>query len=160
MPIVRVGDGLVRPMFRPLAISASGLSAQRARLETIAQNIANAEVTRTPEDGPYRRRIVMLEARGFSAVQAIAEGELGAEAVTQITQFEGVEVMGVEEDLTEGPLVYDPGHPDADEAGYVRYPNVDMTTEMVDLMEARRMYEANATVFQAAKAMIRQALDI
>lgn len=156
MPVVRIGEGLVRPMFRPLAISASGLSAQRARLETIAQNIANAQVTRTPEAGPYRRRIVMLEARGFSEVQAAAAGELGA----QITEFGGVDVVGVEEDLTDGPLIYDPGHPDADEAGYVRYPNVNVTSEMVDLMEARRMYEANATVFQAAKAMIRQALDI
>jgi flagellar basal-body rod protein FlgC len=72
----------------------------------------------------------------------------------------GVRAAAIEEDPTEGPLVYDPGHPDADANGYVRYPNVDVTRELVDLMEARRVYEANATVFQAAKQLLRRALDI
>jgi flagellar basal-body rod protein FlgC len=71
-----------------------------------------------------------------------------------------VRALAIEEDPTEGPMVYDPGHPDADKAGYVRYPNVQVTTELVDLMEARRVYEANATVFQAAKQLLRRALDI
>jgi flagellar basal-body rod protein FlgC len=72
----------------------------------------------------------------------------------------GVDVAAVVEDVSEGPLVYDPGHPDADGNGYVRYPNVRVTEEMVDLLDARRIYEANATVFQSAKAMLRRSLDI
>jgi flagellar basal-body rod protein FlgC len=72
----------------------------------------------------------------------------------------GVQVVSIGEDQSEGPLVYDPGHPDANAQGYVRYPNVRITDEMVDLMEARRVYEANATVFQAAKQLLRRALDI
>jgi flagellar basal-body rod protein FlgC len=127
-----------RPMFGTLAISASGLSAQRFRMDTIATNIANAETTHTVEGGPYRRRTVEMQAAG------------GA----------GVQVTGVSEDATAGPLVYDPAHPDANADGYVRYPNVSVTDEMVGLMDARRMYEANATVFQATKSMLKAAIDI
>lgn len=127
-----------RPLFRTLGASASGLSAQRLRMETIATNIANAETTRTDAGGPYRRRTVDMQA--------------GADA--------GVEVTGISEDATEGPLVYDPSHPDANVDGYVRYPNVRTTDEIVDLMDARRMYEANSTVFQATKSMLRSAIDI
>jgi flagellar basal-body rod protein FlgC len=71
-----------------------------------------------------------------------------------------VRVARITEDATEGPLVYDPGHPDADGNGYVRYPNVRVTDEMIDMLDARRIYEANATVFQSAKAMLKKALDI
>jgi flagellar basal-body rod protein FlgC len=74
--------------------------------------------------------------------------------------MEGVRVAAIEEDNSEGPLVYDPGHPDADAAGYVRYPNVRVTDEMVDLMSARRIYEANATMFQSAKSMLRAAINL
>ena len=130
----------IRPMFGSLAVSASGLSAQRFRMDTIATNIANAETTHTAEGGPYRRRTVEMQA---------AEG---ANA--------GVQITGVSEDATAGPVVYDPGHPDANADGYVRYPNVSVTDEMVGLMDARRMYEANATVFQASKAMLKAAIDI
>lgn len=125
-------------MFGTLSISASGLSMQRFRMDTIAANIANAETTRTVDGGPYRRRTVEM--------QATAGG--------------GVEVTGVAEDATAGPLVYDPSHPDANADGYVRYPNVSVTDEMVGLMDARRMYEANATVFQATKSMLKAAIDI
>jgi flagellar basal-body rod protein FlgC len=128
----------IRPMFGTLAVSASGLSAQRFRMDTIATNIANAETTHTVEGGPYRRRTVEM---------APAEGA-------------GVQVTGVAEDATAGPVVYDPGHPDANADGYVRYPNVSVTDEMVGLMDARRMYEANATVFQATKSMLKAAIDI
>jgi flagellar basal-body rod protein FlgC len=72
----------------------------------------------------------------------------------------GVEIVGVREDLSEGPLVYEPGHPDADESGYVRYPNVNLTEETLSLMETRRLYEANATVFDAIKSMLRRATQI
>ena len=127
-----------RPMFGTLAISASGLSAQRFRMDAIATNIANAETTHTAEGGPYRRRTVEMQAAA------------GA----------GVDVTGISEDATPGPLVYDPSHPDANADGYVRYPNVSVTDEMVGLMDARRLYEANATVFQATKSMLKAAIDI
>jgi flagellar basal-body rod protein FlgC len=127
-----------RPMFGTLAVSASGLSAQRFRMDTIATNIANAETTHTAEGGPYRRRTVEMQP---------ADGA-------------GVQVTGVAEDATAGPVVYDPSHPDANSDGYVRYPNVSVTDEMVGLMDARRMYEANATVFQATKSMLKAAIDI
>lgn len=162
-------QGRVRPMFRSLTVSASGLSAQRRRIDAIAQNIANAETTRTAEGGPYRRRIVQLEAQGPAPVPALMiPGELWptgkAAGELPIPPFEqeggGVRVSGVVEDATEGPLVYEPGHPDADENGYVRMPNVDLTREIVDMMDARRMYEANATVFQAIKNMLQRATQI
>jgi flagellar basal-body rod protein FlgC len=158
-------QGLVRPMFRTLGVSASGLSAQRARLEVIASNIANAETTRTDEGGPYRRRVVRLEAN-VQPERPFLNGQPGAPLVFRLPSGNapavphGVRVAAIEEDAAEGPLVYDPGHPDADANGYVRYPNVRLTEELVDLLQARRIYEANATVFQSAKAMLRRALEI
>ena len=166
---------LVRPMFRSLGIAASGLSAQRQRMETIASNLANAETTRAEDGTPYRRRIVRMEAG--APEQGAPDLRLNPADPSEIfapvppAEFRlppmqpdaipsGVRVAGIEEDTSEGPLVYDPGHPDANDAGYVRYPNVRITDEMIDLMDARRVYEANATVFQSAKAMLRRALDI
>jgi flagellar basal-body rod protein FlgC len=110
------------------------MSVQQSFVDVIARNIANAETTRLPEGGPYQRLI------------ATAGG--------------GGPLADVRADDTPGPMVYDPGHPDANDEGFVRYPNVDVQTEIVDLMLARRMYEANATVFQAAKKMLKRALDI
>lgn len=163
-------------LFRSLAISASGLSAQRMRIETIAQNIANAQTTRTPQGGPYRRQIVELEAvvdttprsefgeylHQQHALRASQTGESPAALPDAEVPEEGagVRVVGVVEDPTEGPLVYDPGHPDADEYGYVRMPNVAVNLEMADLMIARRVYEANATVFEVAKAILRRSIEI
>lgn len=167
---------LVRPLFRGLSIAATGLSAQRQRIDVISSNIANAETTSTPEGGPYRRRVVEMAPRQFDP-----RGELLAIGVMPVAgmpesprvvaptpaqllgateSLGGVQVTGVVEDESEGPLVYDPGHPDADEAGYVRYPNVNITDEMVHLLEARRLYEANASVFQAVKSMLRRAIEI
>lgn len=162
----------VRQLMQPLAIPASGLSAQRARMDVIAGNIANAETTRVEDGGPYRRQQVELAARPFGAelAGALWRGAPFAWAVPAPLPSEygpagtriggGVEVLGVVEDETEGPLVYEPGHPDADEAGYVRYPNVRLTDELVDLMDARRIYEANATVFQVAKAILRKSIEL
>lgn len=183
------------PMFRSLGIAASGLSAQRVRMETIASNIANAETTRDVNGGPYRRRVAVLapgevpstpdgipapvvggvDASGgpfggtppFLVPSAAPPGDAARgfevpvlQAVGGTSEGSGVRVAAVTEDQSVGELVYDPGHPDADKNGYVRYPNVRITDEMVDMMDARRVYEANATVFQAAKAMLRRALDI
>jgi flagellar basal-body rod protein FlgC len=128
----------VKSLLRPLGISASGMSAQQRSLETISANIANAETTRTAEGGPYKRRVAVLEQDAKH----------------------GVRVSKVVEDQSKGSLVYEPGHPDADANGFVLKPNVDVASEIVDLMIARRVHEANATVFQAAKAMLRRALEI
>lgn len=126
----------IRSLLRPLGISARGMAVQQEFLEVIAANIANAETTRTADGGPYRRQVATAVAgRGGPEVRVAA-------------------------DASEGRLVYDPGHPDADGSGYVRMPNVDITAELVDLMIARRVHEANATVFQSAKAMLRRAIDI
>lgn len=151
-----------RPMFSALAIASSGLSAQRMRMEVIAQNLANAETTSTAKGGPYQRRVVNLEAvkpqaEASSATDATAAADAGTDGKDTVG---GVRVASVTEDTTAGALVYDPGHPDADKNGYVRMPNVSITDEMMDLMNARRLYEANATVFQVARAMLHKALDI
>ncbi len=150
----------VRPLFRGLAIAASGLSAQRRKIETAAENIANAETTRTADGQPYRRKVVELAAKPFEPIQPAVAGRVPRVVPPDLAEAGGVEVVGIAEDATEGPLVYDPGHPDADEAGYVRYPNVRQTDEIIALMESRRAYEANATVFQAVKSMLRRALEI
>lgn len=167
-------DG-VRGLLRGLAIPATGLSAQRKRLDMIAMNLANAETTRTPEGGPYRRRVLELqEAQTLELPQystpTVRRGGIQVPEVPEVPPVGsypavaeaayGVELGQLREVAGDGPLVYEPGHPDADEAGYVRYPNVEIAEEMIDLMDARRSYEANATVFDAMKAMLRRAARI
>jgi len=119
-------------------LSATALSAQRQRMDVIAQNIANAETTRTPEGGPYRRQQVVFT----------------------LDDAGGVEVTEVVEDPRPPRLVYQPGHPDADAAGYVALPNVNLVEEMVDMISAMRSYEANVTAISAAKTMDQRALDL
>lgn len=156
---------VIRPMFRTLGIAATGLSAQRARIETVATNLANAETTRGENGAPYRRRTVRMEA-GAIPGQPFELGPDGLPSVGRLPGGDplytsvGVRVTAIEEDPTEGPLVYDPGHPDANPDGYVRMPNVRVTDELVELMDARRVYEANATVFQSAKAMLRASINL
>jgi flagellar basal-body rod protein FlgC len=123
---------------RSLAISSEGLATQQKFLDVIAQNISNAQTTRTPNGGPYRRQVAIT-------VRDPRTGELGVRVV---------------EDQAPGRLVHDPSHPDADPDGNVFYPNVDLNDEMVDLMLVRRIHEANVTAFQAAKQMLRRAIDI
>jgi flagellar basal-body rod protein FlgC len=154
------GGGGMKPFFRSMAIAASGLSAQRARIETIANNIANAETTRTADGMPYRRKMVQLSESPFAELDGSAAGAAPAGASPDGDAHGGVEVVEVVEDTSPGAMIYDPGHPDADEAGYVEMPNVRITDEIVDLMEARRMYEANVTVFEAVKAMLRRAAQL
>jgi flagellar basal-body rod protein FlgC len=119
-------------------VSASALSAQRQRMDIIAQNIANAETTRTPQGGPYRRQQVVFT----------------------LDEQGGVEVTQVVEDPRPPRLVYQPGHPDADAAGYVALPNVNLVEEMVDMISAMRSYEANVTAVNAAKTLAERALDL
>jgi len=129
-------------------ISASGLSAERLRMEVVANNIANASVTRTPEGGPYRRKDVVFEA-------ALAE-----RASPGSTGLAGVRTVGIVEDLSELPKRHDPGHPDADADGFVTMPNVNLPVEMVNLITATRAYEANLKAAQSFVDMNQQALAI
>jgi flagellar basal-body rod protein FlgC len=150
------------PISSALRIASTGLSAQRVRMDVIAQNIANAETTRTAEGGPYRRRVVQMEAEAAktTAPDATTNETKAADQKDDKDAPGGVIVKSIGIDNTPGPLIYDPGHPDADKTGYVRLPNVNMTDELMDLMSARRIYEANATVFEVAKAMLHRSLDI
>jgi flagellar basal-body rod protein FlgC len=135
------------------AISASALSAQRRRMDVIAANLANAESTRTAAGGPYRRRDVVLEPAapdGGFADMLSASGEAGL----------GVRVRSVVEDLRPPRLVFDPGHPDADAEGFVAMPNVNVMSEMVDMMAASRAYEANVTALNVTKRVLEATLDL
>ncbi|NCB50695.1 MAG: flagellar basal body rod protein FlgC [Clostridia bacterium] len=133
-------------------ISASGLTAQRLRMDVISENIANIDTTRTEDGGPYTRKYVVMEAREerFSDILQNAAESAGG----------GVRVSEIGEDSSEYKLVYEPDNPDADEDGYVEYPNVDVTQEMVDMISAYRSYEANVTAFSAYKDMAIKTLEI
>ncbi len=135
-------------MLRTFTISASGMTAERLRMDTIANNLANANTTRTADGGPYRRQVPVFAARE-TAVLARPGGFAG-----------GVRVLGIRHDPSPPRMVYDPAHPDANEEGYVAMPNVDVVREMVDLITASRAYEANVTAFNTAKSMAMRALDI
>jgi flagellar basal-body rod protein FlgC len=144
-------------MFGGLEISASALTAQRLRLNVTAENLANAQTTQTADGSPYRRKEVTLQAvpnGGFGAQLSKAMG--GGSGVAP----GGVQATAITEDETDGKLVYDPSHPDANEQGYVRMPNVDTVTEMVDLIDAQRAYEANVTAMSASKQMFAKTLEI
>jgi len=138
-------------------ISASGLTAQSMRMDIIAQNIANAQTTRTADGGPYQRRIAILASRQPSFSESIRQIE---EVSGNGTVPDGVVVARTLSDDTPFKLVHDPEHPDADEAGYVRMPNVDIAREYVDMISATRSYEANITVLNASKRMALKALEI
>ena len=143
-------------IFAGMAASASGLTAQRLRLDVIANNIANVSTTRTTEGGPYRRQFVVFQAREDPSgpiVPSFFRGALGVPG-------RGVRVTGIQEDGSPARLVYDPDHPDADADGYVAYPNVSVVREMVDMISATRAYEANARAISAGKDMVGRALQI
>lgn len=142
-------------MFSSFNINASGMTAQRYRMDVISENVANANTTRTADGTPYRRKMVYFEEK---------QADFGTclhNATGQYTGGQGVKVTGVYEDTkTEMKMVYDPSHPDANEDGYVFYPNVDIVTEMTNMIDASRAYEANATAFSASKSMALQGLQI
>jgi flagellar basal-body rod protein FlgC len=145
-------------LFDALGISSTGLTAQRLRMDVTAENLANAQTTRTANGGPYRRKEVVLQevakGGGFAGNLRAAMGAGSSERPG------GVEVSGIAEDSTPNKMVYDPGHPDADANGYVAMPAVDGISEMVDLMGAARAYEAGTTVLSTVRAMAEQALRI
>ena len=139
-------------IFSSLRISSSGLSAERLRMDVIADNIANAETTRTSKGGPFRRKIVSFEEN------------LSRELNNQTNKFEpklkGVKASKISEDQSELRKVYDPSHPDANADGYVMMPNVNILNEMIDLIAASRAFEANVTAINAEKQMAMKALEI
>lgn len=142
--------------FGALDIGASALTAQRLRMDTISQNIANANTTRTEDGTPYRRRIVIFK----ESSQGVPFSEYLSESSKKQYIGKGVKVAAVKEDTSPFKRVYDPGHPDADEEGYVEMPNVDIITEMVNMISATRSYEANVTSINATKSMAMKALEI
>ncbi|MBW7995063.1 MAG: flagellar basal body rod protein FlgC [Candidatus Glassbacteria bacterium] len=158
-------------IFSGLNISATGMSLQRTRMNTIAQNIANAETTRTDQGGPYRRKFVVSREAEPTVFPKYVENDIRLRQ-TSAKHYEdepirdetpvpsGTEVVEIVEDLAPPRLVYDPSHPDANEQGYVAKPNINTVTEMVDMISAARAYEANLTALNAAKDMNRKALEI
>jgi len=148
-------------LFGSLEISATGLTAERLRMDVTAENLANAQTTRGANGGPYRRKEVVL-------AQAAQGPDFGAQLRSAMVGGGGrggqtpggVEVAAIAEDQAPNRMVYDPGHPDANGEGYVEMPNVDSVTEMVDLISSSRAYEANVTAMQASKQMFTKTLDL
>ena len=141
-------------LFDAIDIAASGLTAQRLRMDVTAENLANAQTTRSPEGGPYRRKNVVLQevGGGFAGQLAAFGGSANPPA--------GVEAAAIVPDTTPLRRVYDPGHPDADADGYVTMPNVNPVTEMVDLIDASRAYEANVTALQTTKSAFAKTIEL
>ncbi len=142
-------------MFSTVNVSASGLTAQRLRMDLIADNIANVNTTRTDDGIPYRRKLAIFKERNSSFTNSLASKMSG-----QNNTGEGVEVAGIREDTSPFKTVYRPNHPDANQDGYVEMPNINITSEMVDMISASRSYEANVTALNTSKRMAMKALEI
>jgi len=136
-----------------MSIGASGMAAQRARAEILVENLANAETTRTPEGGPYRRKDVVFES-------ASVESPFSSVFNAEVQAAGGVGVAQVVTDTRDPERRYLPGHPDADKDGYVAYPRVNPAEDMVDLMGASRSYQANVAAIAAVKDMIQRSIDL
>ena len=146
-------------LFQPFDIAATGMTAQRFRMDVIAENIANVSTTRTENGGPYRRKIVTFTEKNYKAGIPNFRNVLKEKQMKYYGN--GVKVSKVSEDTeTDFIMEYDPSHPDADENGYVRYPNVNTVTEMTNLIDASRAYEANVTAFNAIKSMANSGISI
>lgn len=157
-------------IFEIFRICSEGLLLQRQRLTSIAKNIANANTTRTENGEPYRREIVIARAKeddsafhreinNYLTPLKILREQVPSEVGQKIPETQYLDIE-IKEDMSEGRLVYDPSHPDADENGYVRYPNVNVVTEMVEMITAQRAFEANVSVIESAKNVARDSLDI
>ncbi|BDR87007.1 flagellar basal body rod protein FlgC [Clostridium tetani] len=139
-------------MFNNMRISASGLSAERLRLDTIASNIVNSRSTRGKNGEPYRRKVAIF--------QENLTKEVNKQTGKREDVLNGVKAIGIEEDQSEFRRVYEPSHPDADENGYVLMPNVNILNEMADMIAATRSYEANVDAINSSKSMFMKALEI
>lgn len=140
-------------VFDAFRIGASGLSAERFRMNLVTSNLANANATQSEEGGPYRRRDAIFAAIPYGKPE---EGIMGEHE----PPLSEVRVVGVDVDQREPRRLYEPGHPDADPLGYVSYPNINVIDEMVNLINAQRSYEANAAAIDAAEQMALRALEI
>jgi flagellar basal-body rod protein FlgC len=134
---------------RLFEISSSGLYAQRKRLDVIASNLANLETTRAENGGPYRRKMVVMSTKAVEGFDQVLSSKL-----------QGVEIDDIVEDDAPFMKVYDPGHPDADERGYVLMPNIDLIVEITNMLMAKRNFEANVTAVRSTKQMALKALEI
>ncbi len=143
----RVGTNL--DFFAAMEVSASGLSAQRARMNVASSNLANAQTTQTAAGGPYKRKDVVLQSADVPGTEGQLDGAI-----------KGVEVQQIKQDTAPPRLEYDPGHPQANAQGYVAYPNVNPVEEMVDMITASRAYEAGITTMSTAVSMAEKALGI
>ena len=140
--------------FSSMNVSASALSAERTRMNLISSNLANANTTRTPEGGPYKRKDAVFSAAPLeNSFGRALDGATGQ-------QIRQVQVSRIVEDQNPPRIQYDPSHPDADPQGYVAMPNVNVIEEMADMLTASRAYEANVTAVQAAKNMALKTLEI
>lgn len=144
-------------VFNSFEISGSGLTAQRLRMDVVANNIANVNTTRTAEGGAYKRQRVVFEPRREEAQFLLP---LASEAKRRQQLAQGVRVVAVSADPSPARQVYDPGHPDANAQGYVAMPNITLVNEMVDMISATRAYEANIAALNSAKSMAAKALEI
>ena len=140
-------------LFSALSVGASGMSAQRARAELLVENLANAETTRTPEGGPYRRKDVVFESTS-------AGSPFSSVFNAQLSENTGVAVSEIIVDSSDPERRYMPGHPDADPDGYVAFPKMNPAEDMVDLMGSSRAYEANVAAIGAVKDMIQRSIDL
>jgi flagellar basal-body rod protein FlgC len=136
--------------YTSIEVSASGLSAERLAMDTIANNIANVNTTRTAEGGPFKRQLVVYAQKNAPTPAAAGATDDPSDPAAASA---GVQVVGIVNDQSPDRLVYDPGHPDADANGYVHMPNVDVVKEMVDMMAASRAYEANVTAIQESRSI-------
>lgn len=145
-------------LYSSLDIAASGMTAQRLRMDLIADNIANASTTRTPQGGPFRRHMAVFAPR--QSPPPHPGYPPGSRWHDDPMPYAGVRVVGIAQDDSPFTVVYDPGHPDANEFGDVLYPNVDPIMEMVDLIESNRAYEASMSVFETTKQLLMRTLNI
>lgn len=144
-----------------LNVSASGMSAQRTRMDIISQNIANVNTTRDENGEVYRRQTVVFAEKNDSNFASVLRSVQTGISGKNDSTGDGVKITGIAEDhVTAMKMVYDPAHPDADADGYVTYPNVNTVTEMTNLIDASRSYEANVTAFNATKNMALKSLEI
>lgn len=141
--------------FNSINVSASGLTAERLRMDLISENIANANVTRTASGTPYRRKVAVFRAQESNSFEQLLTAASG-----RATSGNGVEVAGIAEDQSPFKKEYNPNHPDADVDGYVSLPNVEVVNEMINLISASRAYEANITAVNTTKSMAMKALEI
>lgn len=143
-------------IFNSINISASGLTAERLRMDIITKNIANANTTRTANGTPYRRQVAIFKSKDNN----MPFSEYLRKSSGQASNLTGVEISSIQNDSSPYKKVYEPGHPDADESGYVLMPNVDIVSEMANMISATRGYEANVTALNGTKSMALKALEI